>query len=216
MLNYTTKIALHLVENTMHQVIYKIIHASPKFGKSGEILHPRTGGHRVVPRNDGPADLSTKVTKDDGPARRILDEEELEQLHRRIRQGLNKEDGQVIRICSDTALACPRSVFAGPRTETPGLARMGMPWGSSTDWDKYVGAARLLTVMSKYRRLVELIKPQSARVAPEFRAKARLVRNSPTDCRGPVWRVVLDGFVAELVNAGGVGRGKDERLFGED
>ena len=200
----------------MHQVIYKKIHASPKFGKSGEILHPRTGGHRVVPRNDGPADLSTKVTKDDGPARRILDEEELEQLYRRIRKGLNKEDGQVIRICSDTALACPRSGFAGPRTETPGVARMGMPWGSSTDWDKYVGAAGLLltVIMSMYHRLVEVIKPQSARVAPEFRAKARLVRNSPTDCPGPVWRVVL--WPMASTQSSWTRRGKDEGLLGDD
>jgi hypothetical protein len=28
-------------------------------------------------------------------------------------------------------------------------------------------------------------------VDPEFQAKARLVRKSETDCRGPIWRVVL-------------------------
>ena len=37
-------------------------------------------------------------------------------------------------------------------------------------------------VMAMYRRLVEVMKPQSARV------KARPVRKSETDCRGPIWR----------------------------
>ena len=74
----------------------------------------------------------------------------------------------------------------------------------------------MLTVMSMYRRLVEVMKPQSARVDPEFRAEARLVRNSVTDCRGPIRSsVVTVGFVAEVGGAGGVGRGKKEGLLGE-
>ena len=68
-------------------------------------------------------------------------------------------------------------------------------------------------VISMYRRLVEVIKPQSARVNPEFRAKARLVRKSETDCRGPIWRVVLwprassQRSVALVLSAGGSTRG---------
>ena len=49
----------------------------------------------------------------------------------------------------------------------------------------------MLTVISIYRRLVEVMQPQSALVEPEFRVKARLVRKSETDCRGPIWSVVL-------------------------
>ncbi len=60
------------------------------------------------------------------------------------------------------------------------------------------------------------MKPQSARVDPEFRAKARLVQNSVTDCRAPIRSSVATvGFVAEVGGAGGVGRGKNEGLLGE-
>ena len=69
----------------------------------------------------------------------------------------------------------------------------------------------MLTVISIYRRLVEVMKPQSARVDPEFRAKARLVRKSETDFRGPIWRVVL----LTLVGVDGR-REYDEGLLGED
>ena len=68
-------------------------------GRAEIILHPRMGGHCVVPRNNGPAYLGTKVVKD-GPAGRVLDDE-LDQLHRRIGQasgGFHEEDGKVIRV----------------------------------------------------------------------------------------------------------------------
>ncbi len=78
----------------------------------------------------------------------------------------------------------------------------------------------MLTVISMYRRLVEVIKPQSARVDPVFRAKARLVRKSETDCRGPIWRVVLwpraSSQRSVLRDADVVGRREYEGLFGED
>ena len=51
-------------------------------GGSGIILHPRMGGHRIVTRN-GPAELLTTKMVEDGPARRVFDDE-LKQLHRRI------------------------------------------------------------------------------------------------------------------------------------
>ena len=82
-----------------------------------------------------------------------------------------------------------------------------------------MGAAGLLTVISMYRRLVEVMNPQSARVDPEFRAKARLVRKSETDCRAGADledSVVAPGFVAEVGDAGVVGRGENEGLLGED
>jgi hypothetical protein len=44
-----------------------------------------------------------------------------------------------------------------------------------------VGSTGLLTVISMYRRLVEVMKPQSARINPEFRAKVRLVRHYEID-----------------------------------
>ena len=40
------------------------------------------GGHRIVTRN-GPAELLTTKMVEDGPARRVFDDE-LKQLHRRI------------------------------------------------------------------------------------------------------------------------------------
>jgi hypothetical protein len=52
-------------------------------GRAEIILHPRMGGHCVVPRNC-PAYLGAKVVEN-GPAWRVLDDE-LEQLHRRIGQ----------------------------------------------------------------------------------------------------------------------------------
>ena len=75
----------------------------------------------------------------------------------------------------------------------------------------------MLTVMSIYRRLVEVFKPQSALVDPEFRVKARLVRKSETDCRGPIWRVVLwprassQSSVTLVLSAGGSTRGPSRR-----
>ena len=73
----------------------------------------------------------------------------------------------------------------------------------------------MLIVISMYRRLVEVMKPQSTRVDPEFRAKARLVRKSETDCHLE-GSVVASGFVAEVGDAGVVGRGEYEGLLGED
>ena len=67
-------------------------------GRAEIILHPRMGGHCVVPRN-GPAYLGAKVVEN-GPAWRVLDDE-LEQLHRRIGQassGFDEEDSEVIRV----------------------------------------------------------------------------------------------------------------------
>ena len=78
----------------------------------------------------------------------------------------------------------------------------------------------LTVIVSMYRRLVEVIKPQSARVAPdgvsgEGATGAKLADRLPGACLEG--SVVADGFDAELVDAaGGVGRGKDEGLLGED
>ncbi len=67
-------------------------------GRAEIILHPRMGGHCVVPHN-GPAYPGAKVVEN-GPAWRVLDDE-LEQLHRRIGQassGFDEEDSEVIRV----------------------------------------------------------------------------------------------------------------------
>ncbi len=79
----------------------------------------------------------------------------------------------------------------------------------------------MLMVISIYRRrrLVEVIKPQSARVNPVFRAKARLTgakvgdRLPRADLEGSV---VAPGFVAEVGDDGVVGRGEYEGLLGKD
>ena len=75
-----------------------------------------------------------------------------------------------------------------------------------------MGAAGLLTVISMYRRLVEVIKPQSARVEGATGAKVR-DRLPGADLEACV---VALGFVAEVGDAGVVGRGEYEGLFGED
>ena len=86
---------------------------------------------------------------------------------------------------------------------------------------EYVGAAGLLQVMSMYRRLVVVMNPQSARACPEWRAKARLVRKSCTDCRGAVrmevlWAAASSRSEGKLVSSvGGRTRGslgKTERM----
>ena len=72
--------------------------SSTEMWEEGIILHPRMGGHCVVPRN-GTAYLGAKVVEN-GPAWRVLDDE-LEQLHRRIGQassGFDEEDSEVIRV----------------------------------------------------------------------------------------------------------------------
>ena len=68
-------------------------------GEAEIILHPRMSGYRVVARNDGLTDLSTKMANN-GPTWRILDDE-LEQLPLRIGQApsdFDEEDSEVIRV----------------------------------------------------------------------------------------------------------------------
>ena len=66
--------------------------------------------------------------------------------------------------------------------------------------------------ISMYRRLVEVMKPQSARVDPEFRAKAQLAQ-PVADLEGSV---VAPGFVAEVGDASCVSSREYEGLLGED
>ena len=80
---------------------------------------------------------------------------------------------------------------------------MRMPWELSTGQEKYVEAARLLTVKSMYRRLVEVMKPQSLRVEPEFRATGAKVGDKVSGVNLEVG-VVAIGFVAEVKEAGDV------------
>jgi hypothetical protein len=103
-------------------------------GRAEIILHPRMGGHCVVPRN-GPAYLGTKVVKD-GPDWRVLDDK-FDQLHRRIGQasgGFHKEDGKVIRVSSEIPEDGPIPSYLRIcwTQETPAVGRIGLSWGSST------------------------------------------------------------------------------------
>ncbi len=104
-------------------------------GRAEIILHPRMGGHCVVPRN-GPAYLGAKVVEN-GPAWRDLDDE-VEQLHRRIGQaysGFEEEDSEVIRVPPEDGGPIPSLFSRGPDLldqETPAVGRIGLPWGSST------------------------------------------------------------------------------------
>ena len=76
-----------------------------------------------------------------------------------------------------------------------------------------VGAAGLLTVISMYRRLVEVMAGRS-RVPGEGATGAKVGdRLSGADLEGSV---VFPGFVAEVGDACVVGRREHEGLFGED
>ena len=84
-------------------------------GRAEIVLHPRMGGHCVVPRN-GPAYLGTKVVKY-GPAWRVLDDDELDQLHRRISKapdGFHEEDGKVIRVSGKIRVSTPIKGISQP------------------------------------------------------------------------------------------------------
>ena len=166
-------------------------------GRAEIILHSR---HCVVLRNV-PGYLGTKVVED-GPAWRVFDDE-LDQLHRRIGQasgGFHEEDGKVIRVRGEIPEdgPIPSDLVCGPDLLDPEDAsswedrvavRIEQRLG---EVDRGGGVANGHVYINYiYRRLVEVMKPQSTRVDPEFRAKARLVRKSEKDCLGPIWRVVL-------------------------
>ncbi len=90
-------------------------------GRAEIILHPRMGGHCVVPRN-GPAYLGAKVVENE-PAWRVLDDE-LDQLHRRVGQasdGFHEEDGKVIRVIPEDG-PIPSYLACGPDWLDPGDA----------------------------------------------------------------------------------------------
>jgi hypothetical protein len=131
-------------------------------GRAEIILHPRMGGHCVVPRN-GPAYLGTIVVED-GPAWRVLDDE-LDQLHRRIGQasgGFHEEDGKVIRVRGaipedgpiPSYLACGPDLLVDPGDASSWEDRVAV--GIERRSGK-VGGRGLLTVISIYRRLLTVI-----------------------------------------------------------
>ncbi len=103
-------------------------------GRAEIILHPRMGGHCVVPRN-GPAYLGLKVVED-GPAWRVLDDER----DHRIGQasgGFHEKDGKVLRVSGEIPEdgPIPSYLICGPDLPDPG-GRIGLPWGLSTVWGK--------------------------------------------------------------------------------
>ena len=91
------------------------------------ILHPRMGGHCVVPHNNGPAYLGTEMVED-GPAGRVFDDELNKQLHGGVGQAshpaastkkMTRWSGSFAkspRTCQliNTELVCPGSGSARP------------------------------------------------------------------------------------------------------
>ncbi len=103
-------------------------------GRAEIILHPRMGGHCVVPRN-GPAYLGTIVVEDGPAGLRVLDDE-LDQLHRRICQasgGFHEEDGKVVRVRGEIPEdgPIPSYLACGPDLLDP-------PPGDASSWEDRV------------------------------------------------------------------------------
>ena len=192
-------------------------------GRAEIILHPRMGGHCVVPRN-GPAYLGAKVVEN-GPAWRVLDDE-LEQLHRRIGQassGFDEEDSEVIRVRGEVPEDGPiPSLFSrGPDLLDP---------RDASSWEERVavgvehrsgevggrgGIADCHIDVSPVGGGDETaVGPGRSRVPGEGATGAKVGDRLPgADLEGSV---VASGFVAEVGDAGVVGRGEYEGLLGED
>ena len=182
------------------------------------------GGHCVVPRN-GPAYLGT-IMVEDGPAWRVLDDE-LEQLHRRIGQasgGFHEEDGKVIRVSGEIPEDRP----------IPSYLACGPDWldpGDASSWEDRVVAVGIenrsgevgrgggvadghIDIPPVGRGDKTAVGPGQSRVPGKGATGAKVGDRLPgTDLEGSV---VAPGFVAEVGDAGVVGRGEYEGLLGED
>ena len=134
-----------------------------------------------------------------GPAGRVFDDEELKQLHGGVGQASHPVASTKMARCSGSSARSPRtcqllipSLFVrGPNLLNPGNARSG--WNGDA-----VRVAHRSGEVGWGGRIVAdghhvdvSGGSDEARVDSEFRAKERLVRNSVTDCRGPIRRVVL-------------------------
>ena len=192
-------------------------------GRAEIILHPRMGGHCVVPRN-GPAYLGAKVVEN-GPAWRVLDDE-LEQLHRRIGQassGFDEEDSEVIRVRGEIPEdgPIPSYLACGPDLLDPGDA-------SSWEDRVAVGIERRSGKVGGRGGIADghidippvgggdetAVGPGQSRVPGEGATGAKVGDRLPgADLEACV---VAPGFVAEVGDAGVVGRGEYEGLLGED
>ncbi len=192
-------------------------------GRAEIILHPRMGGHCVVPRN-GPAYLGAKVVENE-PAWRVLDDE-LEQFHRRIGQAsgdFDEEDSEVIRVRGEVPEDGPiPSLFTrGPDLLDPRDASswedrvaVGVEHRSGEVGGRGGIADCHIDVSPVGRGDETAVGPGRSRVPGEGATGAIVGDRSPrADLEGSV---VASGFVAEVGDAGVVGRGKYEGLLGED
>ena len=182
------------------------------------ILHPRMGGHCVAPRN-GPAYLGTKVVKD-GLAWRVLDDE-LDQLHRRIDQA--SKDGKVIRVSGEIPEDGPIPSYLA---DDPDL----LDPGDASSWEDRVavGIEHRSGEVGRGGGVADghidippvgggdetAVGPGQFRVPGEGATGAKVGDRLPgADLKGSV---VASGFVAEVGDAGVVGRGEYEGLLRED
>ncbi len=193
-------------------------------GRAEIILHLCMGGHCVVPRN-GPAYLGAKVVENE-PAWRVLDDE-LDQLHRRVGQalgGFHEEDGKAIRVSGEIPAEdgpIPSYLASGPDWLDPGDAsswenrvavgiehRLGEVGGRSGVADGHIN------VLPVGGGVETAVGPGRSRVPGEGATGAKVGDRLPgADLEGSV---VAPGFVAEVGDAGVVGRGEYEGLLGED
>ncbi len=185
-------------------------------GRAEIILHPRMGGHCVVPRN-GPAYLVAKVVEN-GPAWRVLDDE-LEQLHRRIGQasgGFDEEDSEVIRVHGEVPEDGPIPSLLDQRDASSWEERVAV--GVEHRSGEVGGRGRIADChidVSPVRGGDETaVGPGRSRVSSKGATGAKVGDRLPgADLEGSV---VASGFVAEVGDAGVVGRGEYEGLLGED
>jgi len=193
-------------------------------GRAEIILHPRMGGHCVVPRN-GPAYLGAKVVEN-GPAWRVLDDE-LEQLHRRIGKASSgfddEEDSEVIRVRGEVPEDGPiPSLFSrGPDLLDPRDASswedrvaVGVEHRSGEVGGRGGIADCHIDVSPVGGGNETAVGPGRSRVPGEGATGAKVGDRLPgADLEGSV---VASGFVAEIGDAVVVGRGEYEGLLGED
>ena len=194
-------------------------------GRVEIILHPRMGGHCVVPRN-GPAYLGTNVVKD-GPAWRVLDNELVDQLHRRIRQasrGFHEKDGKVIRVSGEIPEdgPIPSYLVSGPDLLDPGDASswedrvaVGIEHRLGEEVGRGGGVADGHIDVPTVGGGDEATVGSGQSVVPgEGPTGAKVGDGLPgADLQGSVVAAV---FVAEVGGAGVVGRREYEGLLGED
>jgi hypothetical protein len=182
------------------------------------------GGHSVVTRN-GPADLSTEKVQN-GAARRVFDDE-LDQLHGVLREasgGFNEEDGQVLGVVHEVPENRPVVGALRVGADVVDLSVAGVGGRPETaarveSFGRIVGGSGGIADSHVDESPVgggdeAGVRADPSGVAGMGAAGAELGDGLPgANVDGGV---VAGGFVAEVGDASGVARGKNEGLMRKD